>query len=118
MGGWPGKGARLLCPGDLYNEHDELESVLKRCKKINRQTEEFERTLQKAPNAGGEKQKVLMDCLYAQRELYELEIKWLRQAFSGKVDDLQGVDTNASTQMFYPSSKYACEKKNLDTIVK
>jgi len=69
MGGWPGKGARLLCPGDLYNEHDELESVLKRCKKINRQTEEFERTLQKAPNAGGEKQKVLMDCLYAQREV-------------------------------------------------
>lgn len=34
MGGWPGMGPRLLCPGSKYKEHDEIGSSLEEIKTI------------------------------------------------------------------------------------
>lgn len=106
MGGWPGKGPRLLCPGEEYEVHEELESVLERydeietlfdlCKSIDR---ERMVDLKELP--------VLMDLL-------EKKVEKLRKKFSGEVDDVKGVSPNTEVKSYYPSTRYSGEKRSLD----
>lgn len=105
MGGWPGKGPRLLCPGNEYEEHDELESVLERhdeienlfdlCESIDRESAE---NLNDLP--------VLMDLL-------EEKAEKLREKISGKANDVRGVDPDAEVKSYYPSTRYSGDKKSL-----
>ena len=114
MGGWPGMGPRILCPGDVYQEHDELESSFGQYQSLDKQIQDFEKTLSESPQVDRKKAQNMIDNLYAQRELLEAKIDKLRKAFSGRLYDIEGLDSNSSIKNFYPSSRYAGEKKLLE----
>jgi hypothetical protein len=115
MGGWPGYGPRLLCNGEIYKEHDELESAFKKCSSLEKKIKEFEKLLQISSDINQENGKSLIKNLSAEKELLEFKIKKLRGLFSGKADDIAGIDIkNAEWEYFYPDSHYAGTKKTLN----
>lgn len=119
MGGWPGMGPRILCPGDIHQEHEELESLIPRCDTLNSQIQDYEKTLKEATNINRKRAQNMINNLYAQKDLLEVEINKLRERFSGRLDDIVGLDSNAKTEDFYPHSQCVVdEKKSLLEITK
>ena len=114
MGGWPSMGPKILCPGDLYQEHDELESSLGQYQSLDKQIQDFEKTLRESPQVDGEKAQNMMDNLYSQKELLEVKVDKLRKVFSGRLDDIEGLNSDSGVKNFYPSSRCASEKKLLE----
>ena len=115
MGGaWWGSGPRLLCPADQYKEHDELESALEKYNSLDEQIQDYEKTLQEATDLKRERAQNMINNLSAERELLEAKIKKLRELFSGRFDDVEGVDSSANIRDYYPSARYSSyEKKSL-----
>src|SRR3989344_6621754 len=84
MGGWPGMGPRILCPGDLYQEHDELEDSLKQYQTLDRQIRGYEETLRAASQVNKTRAQNMIDNLHAQRELLEAKVSKLQEIFLGR----------------------------------
>ncbi|MBI2045799.1 hypothetical protein HYT23_07085 [Candidatus Pacearchaeota archaeon] len=107
MGGWPGMGPRILCPGDLYQEHDELENSLKQHQALAGQIKGYEKIF-------GEVPKNAKDTFHAQQELLEAIVNKLREPFYRRLDDVKGLDNDASIRKFYPTSRCANKKSLKD----
>ncbi len=105
MGGWPGKGPRLSCPGDEYEEHDELESVLER-------RDELETLFELCNSIDQEKSQDLNDLPLLTVLLGE-KVERLRKKFSKDVNDVKGVGSDAEIKGYYPSTRYSGEKGSL-----
>ncbi|KXA99414.1 hypothetical protein AKJ41_05480 [candidate division MSBL1 archaeon SCGC-AAA259O05] len=105
IGGWPGKGPRLLCPGDEYEEHDELESILERYDELEALFDLY--------NSIDRETAQEMDELRLQIDLLGEKVEELRKKFSEGVDDVEGVGPDAQVKSFYPSTRYAGEKRSL-----
>lgn len=110
MGGWPGSGPRILCPGDVYQEHVGVESAVGQYQHLEKQIKDFEKTLN-VSQVDKERAQNMMNNLYAQRELLEAKVDELRKVFSGRLDDLEGLHSNSSIKSFYPSARYVTRKK-------
>jgi hypothetical protein len=105
MGGYPGMGPRILCPGDLYTEHDEIEEALKEFEKLDSQIGEFESMLESPVVPQGRK----IDKALASKGLESLE--GLRELFQA-LSDVEGLEDDAEVRLYTPSSRYL-QKKNL-----
>ena len=114
MGGWPGMGPRILCPGDLYQEHDELESSLSQYQTLDGQIRDYEKNLDGNPKVNRVRAQNMIDNLHAQRELLEAKVSELREImFIRKLDNIESLDDNPSIREFYPGSRYVGDKKSL-----
>lgn len=114
MGGWPGMGPRITCPGIEYKEHEELESALKRHNSLDKQIKEFKSILKESTRVNQNNAKKMIDDLCTKRTLLSIKIDKLRQKFSGRLDDIKGLDSKAKIEGFYPFTKYIYNNKTLD----
>ncbi len=111
MGGWPGMGPRLLCPGDRYSEHDELEKVLEKSNSLEDQINEYT-TISKETSAVDKKEtKKMLRYLQTQKQLLDVKISNLRKKFEGKCDGVEGHPLKS--EEFYPGSRCAGVKTPL-----
>ncbi|KXA92207.1 hypothetical protein AKJ64_03750 [candidate division MSBL1 archaeon SCGC-AAA259E17] len=99
------RGPRLLCPGNEYEEHDELESILERYDGLEALFDLY--------NSIDRRKAQEMNELRQQIDLLGGKVEELRKKFSEGVDDVEGVDPDAQVKSFYPSTRYAGEKKSL-----
>ena len=87
MGGWPGMGPRLICPGIKYNEHELLASYLDECKRYATEIEENKKLEAK----GADALSYLRETLELRLEEREKQIDDLRALFD--CDDVKGEPT-------------------------
>jgi len=113
MGGYPGMGPRIICPADAFPEHDELESALAQYQSLDIQIQDFEQTLRESSQIDRGKAGVMRGSLSTQRALLEVKVNRLRKVFSGRLDDVEGLNSDASTIDFYPTLRHATKKKLL-----
>lgn len=106
-------GPRLLCPGDRYEEHDELEETLDDYGDVSRRIQKMEELLKKAPELYQRRRDNILDGLYGQRGLYAGEISRLRKLFSGRCNNLKGVTANSPLEDFIPFARAVGPKKHL-----
>jgi len=112
MGGYPGMGPRLICPGDQYLEHDRLEALIIRKKEIEKKLRDYKKIAKKQTKPGMQVQP-LVEHLRIERSILEAWIKEIRKAFL-KVNDIRGVDLEKTkTILFYPSARVASTKTKL-----
>ena len=98
IGGALGTGPRILCPGDEFQEHDELESSFGQYQKLNIKIKDFEKTLRESSQVNRERAQDMINHLYAEKELLEAKGDKLRKMFSGRLDDIEGLDSKSSTE--------------------
>lgn len=104
MGGYPGMGPRIMCPGKEYEEHKVLEQTLEKWEGLGEKIKDYKKLLKKAKNQ--EKIKNLLSYLEAEKELLEIKFKDLRKEFQG-LDDLRGVDSKAKIISYYSPAEYS-----------
>jgi len=113
MGGYPGMGPRKICPGDMYQEHDDLESAVERCDDLDKQAKDYETILADADDVDHDRARSMLDNLYVQKELLESKIGKIRRRFTERLDDLQGWQPGDELREYYPCSRIANRKKPL-----
>jgi hypothetical protein len=113
MGGCYSTGPRILCPGDEYEEHDELQSACTEFNKLENLISDFTELLNE--HDGNEeidayiaRQGILS--LMAQKELYRLKILNVRKLFTG-LDNVEGSDDHKKIKHYIPSSRFLIKKK-------
>jgi hypothetical protein len=72
MGGHPGTGPRLICPGNRYQEHNEIEAYLTKSYNLGLEIKFFEKILNESPELDGERSQNMLDNLSVQKELLEV----------------------------------------------
>ncbi len=105
MGGYPGWGPRLLCPADIYEEHQPIEERLKEKIELEEKIKNYEQITQKEPF------ETLFKTLYEEKKLLETLLKEGRALFFNKLNDLEGVDATAEVILYYPTSRYTQRRK-------
>lgn len=105
MGGWPGMGARIVCPGTGYEEHDKLIALLKEHQKLKKKITDYGKV------SGSDQENKLIQALLTEEGLLKKRIREYRKLFSGKLDDVQGVGRKAEVEYFYPYAEYADKKR-------
>lgn len=96
MGGYPGMGPKLLCPGDRYKEHDQIESAIKKLFKIRNNLKD------------GKEYSIKLKHLEEEEKLFSAKIKRLRKLFL-KLDDVKG--KISKVEDYYPVTKYYEKEK-------
>ncbi len=112
-GGYPGYGPRMICPGDLYKEHDDLEEVLKKYNNLGEEIKEYEQILPDAKATTKEKAENMIQEMKLKQSLLEIKLNKLRDLFKEKVDDVQGVGINAKIIDYYPFARYLTRSRSI-----
>lgn len=111
MGGWPGMGPRLLCPGSRYEEHDEIESSLQGIKSIEAKILKYKPVLESG-EIESNRASSLAQYLLTEKEILEINIKDLRNLFSlYGLNNLECLDKVYKIEEYYPSSRYSEKEK-------
>jgi len=107
IGGYPMGvgGARLLCPARIYKEHQELQRLHDRHRKTANRTSYLRRIFKSAKNLDRERVSITMKCLEGELQLLQARINELRDAFSGRCDDIEGMESNGELVDFHPSTR-------------
>ena len=107
MGGYPGMGPRIICPGDDYKEHDEIEKFMKEIGILDCRKKRIKKWLSEGIREHGNQEMKRID---EKIDFNKQIIENIRKAFNGH-DDVVG--EIKSTENYYPSARFAGEKKRL-----
>ena len=109
MGGWPGMGPRIICPGDSYSEHDDIEKTMQ---EVDNLEDKLKRT-KKYNDAEEDDIKIYIENLKSKIKFNEKMVEKIREKFKG-LDDVEGkVD---GIENYYPSARVAGEKNSFNKI--
>ena len=116
MGGWPGMGPRLICPGSGYKEHKHLTELFELYLDIEKDVARYASISSEAPPELKEKSEQLIDNFKTKKELLEFKLNKMRKLFLGKVDDVELLDATAAIRDYYPRCIIMDPDKTLDDV--
>ncbi len=114
MGGYPGMGPRILCPGDLYEEHDALDEIIKEYEKIKDAFAMYrgiDHTLEQS------RVDKLFEHFEVKQDLLTTKIAYLQSRFPKTLDDIEGIGQDAPVISYIPGSRYGGDKKSLSSLI-
>jgi len=107
LGGYLSVGPRIICPGDDYSKHDELESDYKSYIELNKKIRSYKKALKTTKVKKG-KYLDLIQNLITEKKLLNEKLMLLRKRFA-IFHDITG--TPKSVRLYYPSSRYDGHKR-------
>ena len=115
LGGYPGWGARIVCPGDSFTEHDEIEKTLRRQEEVAAAVEQLSPYVDEAAHRDPAVRELVRHW-EAEQLLFQVKIDVLRRKFAGVLDDVVGIGEldPAMLREYRPGTRFGGKKKNLD----
>jgi len=104
-GAYWGVGPKLICPGDSYKQHDELERLYKEFVQIDTKIKDYKKVEKPAKNI-----QVMIRMRLAEKDALSIRIKVLREKFK-KLHDVAG--NPKRTEYYYPCARIGSEKERL-----
>lgn len=117
MGGWPGMGPRLICPGSSYVEHKRINELFMQMKLVEKKISDYKKmiknwTKQTKPD---EMKKVInmMENLEAEHILLKNEVQDMRSRFK-QVSEVKDLSLKkAEIIIYYPAANVSNPSKKL-----
>lgn len=115
LGGYPGWGVRIVCPGDAFTEHDEIEKTLRRQEEVIAAVEQLSPYVDEAARRDSAVWELVRHW-EAERLLFQVKIDALREKFAGALDDVVGIEEldPAMLREYWPGARFGGKKKSLE----
>ncbi len=115
LGGYPGWGVQIVCPGNSFTEHDEIEKTLRRQEEVAAEVEQLSPYVDEAAHRDPAVRE-LMRHWEAEQLLFQVKIDVLRMKFAGVLDDVVGIGEldPAMLREYRPGMRFGGKKKSLD----